>query len=627
MKKVLILVLLLSCSIFSIGQSVARMWNEAILEAIRKDFSRPTVHARNLFHLSVVMYDSWAVFDDVATPYLLGATHDEFHCEFEGFSFDEQEIELNKREAISYAAYRLLTHRFLNSPGHEESQHNFDSIFLALGYNKGNLSLDYSSGSAAALGNYIAQCMINYGLQDGSNEQNNYENQFYEPVNPSMILENSGNPRIVDPNRWQPLTFEVFIGQGGIEIPIKTPPFLSPEWGEVKPFAMNDGDVSIKESDETTYKIYHDPGAPPLIGGENDKAYKWGFALVGKWSSHLSPHDGVIIDISPKSQGNIESYPENYNEYENFYQKEGGDPGAGHDLNPSTGMPYTEQIVPRGDYTRVLAEFWADGPDSETPPGHWFTILNKVNDSPDLIKKIGGDGATVNDLEWDIKSYFTLGGALHDAAISAWSIKGYYDYLRPISAIRYMADQGQSSNPDLPSYNVNGIELEEGLVELVEPTDPLAGDNGENVNKIKLKAWRGTKYITDPDTDESGVDWILAEEWVPYQRPTFVTPPFAGFISGHSTFSRTAAEILTALTGDPFFPGGIGEFEIKRNEFLVFEEGPSVDMTLQWATYRDASDQTSLSRIWGGIHPPADDLPGRRIGIQIGEDAFKAALG
>ncbi len=48
-------------------------------------------------------------------------------------------------------------------------------------------------------------------------------------------------------------------------------------------------------------------------------------------------------------------------------------------------------------------------------------------------------------------------------------------------------------------------------------------------------------------------------------------------------------------------------------------------MTLQWATYRDASDQTSLSRIWGGIHPPADDIPGRVIGEKIGIAAFHLA--
>jgi len=118
---------------------------------------------------------------------------------------------------------------------------------------------------------------------------------------------------------------------------------------------------------------------------------------------------------------------------------------------------------------------------------------------------------------------------------------------------------------------------------------------------------------------------LLSNKWWPYQRPTFVTPPFAGYISGHSTFSRAAAEVLTKLTGDPYFPGGLGEFVAKKNEFLVFEEGPSQDIVLQWATYQDASDQTSLSRIWGGIHPPADDIPGRFIGIEIAEDAFNLA--
>ena len=116
------------------------------------------------------------------------------------------------------------------------------------------------------------------------------------------------------------------------------------------------------------------------------------------------------------------------------------------------------------------------------------------------------------------------------------------------------------------------------------------------------------------------------ERWWPYQRPTFVTPPFAGYVSGHSTFSRAAAEALTRLTGDPFFPGGLAEFTAERNAFLVFEQGPSVDVVLQWATYRDAADQSALSRIWGGIHPPVDDVPGRRMGVAVAERGWTRAL-
>ena len=51
------------------------------------------------------------------------------------------------------------------------------------------------------------------------------------------------------------------------------------------------------------------------------------------------------------------------------------------------------------------------------------------------------------------------------------------------------------------------------------------------------------------------MDWILAENWMPYQLISFVTPPFAGYVSGHSTYSRSAAEVLTLLTGTPYFPG------------------------------------------------------------------------
>ena len=78
----------------------------------------------------------------------------------------------------------------------------------------------------------------------------------------------------------------------------------------------------------------------------------------------------------------------------------------------------------------------------------------------------------------------------------------------------------------------------------------------------------------------------------------FVTPPFAGYVSGHSTFSRAAAEVLSIITGSPYFPGGIGEFKAEKDRFLSFESGPSVDVVLQWATYKDAADECGLSRIW-----------------------------
>jgi hypothetical protein len=604
--------------------SVARLWNDVLLHGIRNDFARPTVHSRNLWHVSAAIYDAWAVFDSTANTWLLGNQVDGFACDFVPPSAPI-DVHLAREEAISHAAFRLIEHRFAASPGEAEISITATQLLLDLGFDVSNRSLVYGDGSAAALGNYIADCYIQFGLQDGANESNDYENTVYQPVNPAVEPELPGNPNIVNLDRWQPISLTTFIDQAGNRI-LDEPTFLGPEWGQVSAFALTDASKTTYQRDGFDYDVYYDPGMPPTSQGPLWEEYKWGFSLVSIWSGHLDPTDGVMMDISPASLGNIQAYPADISEYPQFYNTlAGGDASAGYTSNPITGAPYAEQLVPRGDYARVIAEYWADGPESETPPGHWFVILNEVNDHPDLVKRFGGAGSELTPLEWDVKAYFALAGAMHDSAIAAWGIKGWYDYIRPLSSIRAMADLGQSSDPLLASYHVDGIPLVEDYIQLVPAGGSLAGPINENVGKIKLFAWRGPDFIDDPAVDQAGVGWILAENWWPYQRPSFVTPPFAGYISGHSTFSRAGAEVLTALTGSEYFPGGMGGVEISANDFLVFEEGPSVNMTLQWATYRDASDQCSLSRIWGGIHPPADDIPGRLIGEQIGNAAFELA--
>ncbi len=609
-------------------RSVARRWNEALLEAIRNDYARPTVHARNLFHVSVAMYDAWAAYDEVAVPYVLGHRIGSYAC---GFSGVEQPIdaEAARVEAMSYAAYRLLVHRFSASPEARGSLNSFRTLMTELGYTPAFTSIDYTSGSPAALGNYIARCVIDFGLQDGANELNGYASLAYRPINPPLRPAEPGNPTLIDANRWQSLSLQIFIDQSGHQLPGGTPPFVTPEWGSVVPFALNEGDRSVRVRAGHTYSVYRDPGPPPYTtedGSGTTDDYAWNFALVALWSAHLDPADGVLWDISPGAIGGIDTWPQTPAELRAFYAEvEGGDGSRGHAHNPHTGLPYDAQRVPRGDYARVLAEFWADGPSSETPPGHWFVLLNYVCDQPGLERRMRGDGPLLDALEWDVKAYMALGGAMHDAAIAAWSIKGWYDYIRPISAIRAMADRGQRSDPQQPRYAAGGLPLYPESIELIEAGDALAGADGEHVGKIKLRAWRGAHAVDNARENATGVGWIRAEDWWPYQRPSFVTPPFAGYVSGHSTYSRAAAEVLTLLTGDAYFPDGIARFRARRNEFLTFERGPSVDVELQWATYRDAADQCSLSRIWGGIHPPADDMPGRLLGRDIGQQAFAHA--
>jgi hypothetical protein len=213
--------------------------------------------------------------------------------------------------------------------------------------------------------------------------------------------------------------------------------------------------------------------------------------------------------------------------------------------------------------------------------------------------------------------YLALNAATHDAACACWGTKRYYDGWRPLSAIRYLAGLGQSTIPALPSYNANGLPLITNQIELVTVASVAAGRHaGLTPGKIAVRAWPGAPSNL---ATNSGVKWIHGDAWSTYQRATFVTPAFPGYFSGHSTFSRSAAEILAAMTGSPYFPGGLGVYS---NYVLGFEHGPSVPLTLQWATYYDAADQAGISRIWGGIHPPVDNLIGRRVGSMVGKDVW-----
>ena len=164
----------------------------------------------------------------------------------------------------------------------------------------------------------------------------------------------------------------------------------------------------------------------------------------------------------------------------------------------------------------------------------------------------------------------------------------------------------------------NGFVIPAGLV---DPNHPLFNLR-DFAGQIAIHTWPGQPE--DPATQVGGTEWILASKWVPFQQSTFVTPAFPGYISGHSTFSRSAAEVLTSLTGSEYFPGGLEEYTIPAGG-LDFELGPTQDITLGWATYYDAADQAGQSRLWGGIHVSVDDLTGRSLGSQVGRDAYALA--
>lgn len=621
------------------SSSVAREWIDAILEGIKQDGQGPTVHARNIFHLSAAMYDAWAVFEKDAEPYLLGNKVGEFQSHFDGFKPNTENVDSLQQVAICYAAFSLLEKRYSLYGSKHRVLDGYYNLLWSQGLSEKDRSTDYSSGSASALGNYIGEQYFLFGDTDGSNEENRHENQRYEPFNPAFDPGKPGVGSLKDPNRWQPIDINNFVNLKGIDVTLPEwnwlfvrdqTVFTTPEWGEVVPFSLDSTDLKVLERDGE-WKVFVDPGPPPLLTNKgldsSSQYYKWGFALNAVWSSFLDPADSIRIDMSPRAIGNIKQYPNSIDEYDEFYKLlEGGVSGSdGHSLNPVTGIAYEKNEVLRADYLRVIAEYWVDAINTYSPPGHWMDHLTLTSYDPKFEKRWRGKGASLSQLDWDIKSYFTLAGAMHDAAIACWSVKGYYDYVRPMTAIRYMASKGQSSDSLLPSYHPHGITLIDNHIELIEANDPLVGDEKENLHKIKIRAWRGPSVINDPFTETAGVGWVLGENWWPYQRYSFATPTFAGYVSGHSTFSPCGAEVLSLITGNPYFPGGMHSFTAKAGEFLEFEDGPTTDITLQWATYHDAAAETCLSRIYGGIHPPCDDLPGRKMGISVARKAVDKA--
>jgi hypothetical protein len=217
------------------------------------------------------------------------------------------------------------------------------------------------------------------------------------------------------------------------------------------------------------------------------------------------------------------------------------------------------------DEQKMIAEYWADGPRSELPPGHWNLFAQYVS-------RRDRHGATEHGLDLDVKLFFTLTNAIFDAGICAWDNKCAYASVRPITAVRYLF-QGK-----------------------------------------QVVAWSGPYQGTRP---------VDGATWFPYQPATFPTPPFPEYSSGHSNFSAAGAEILRLFTGRDVFGASIklaaGSSKVEPGAI------PKGDLTLSWATFSQAADQAGLSRRYGGIHFEQGDIDARATGRLAGRRAWARA--
>jgi hypothetical protein len=531
------------------------------------------------------MWDAWAAYDTKAEGVFVRERH------------AASDREAARRAAVSHAAYGVLAHRYTEAVGGPTTLACLRAVMKDAGYDPDDA---HDKGDdPVAFGNRVAHAILAATADDGANEANDYSDPAHtEADNPALLYDGVGSV-LKQPARWQPLNLSIAATQNGIILPAGVQSYIGAQWGSVRPFALRRSSTAVP---------WEDAGPAPSPG---PKMRDWIAEVIAK-TANLDPSDPRTIDISPGAYG---------------HNTLGANDGKGWEKNPVTGQPYAPQVVRLGDFARVMAEFWADGPKSETPPGHWNTIANAVTDSPAFERKLFGKGAVLDPLSWDVHMYLALNGAEHDAAIAAWDLKRRTMTARPISLVRWMGGKGQSSDPGAPSFDPDGLPLVPGLIEVVTKESSAPGQRHAAlacfVGQVVVRDWLGEPG--DRGGQSSGVAWVRAVEWITYQRRTFVTPAFPGFISGHSTFSRAGAEVLTKLTASPFFPGGLGEYVAPKDTFLTFEKGPTSEVRLQWASYFDAADEAGQSRLWGGIHIPPDDFAGRRVGHRVGLQAMELA--
>jgi hypothetical protein len=464
------------------SDNVILKWNEELLQAIRLHPAQtgPTITARAIGVLHTATYDAWAAYDAVAKGTRLGSQLRRPAAE---------RTEANKKKAISFAAYRVLTDLFPAARHPRIGEVDFAGQMAELGYTPNN-STDRTKPDG--IGNVAAQAVLDYRHNDGSNQLNGYaDTTGYQPVNTWNQINN--------PWRWQPLCVLTAAGvaAGRPHLPPPGEDCVAPHYTQQRAYTPQFKNV-VKFA-PFTYQV---PGPKKLPNGQYDPS-----------------------------------------EIDNLLQESA-------DLT---------------DREKVTAEYWADGPNTEFPPGHSCVFAQVISRK------------RAHSLDHDVKMFFEIGNALMDAGIASWNSKYVWDFVRPATAIRAR----------------------------------YAGQ--------QVRSWLGPYQ---------GYDWVDGSQWRPYQAPTVVTPPFPEYTSGHSTFTQAAAHILTQFTGSDSFGASVtikAGTSIFEPRTTTHPGVPATDVTLSWQTFTIAAEEAALSRIYGGIHFQSGNEHGRMMGRQVGFNVHSKA--
>jgi hypothetical protein len=457
-------------------------WNNIALDGVRAlgqlpftspDRARggPPQVARTIGIIFTAAYDAWAAYDNIAKPRHSTTPRRP----------PAQRTVANRRKAVSRAIARALLDQLppemFDAVFRASFEASINGLLLAEGVTPGDTNTN--ANNPVGVGNLAANAVLAFRHADHANQAGLYgDTTGYAAVNrPMAVLPPMAADAIDFPGRWQSLTYLTSSHEA------KSPDFIAPHWGVVKPFAMSSG----QQFRPTV------PPQNPLAQGFLDQA------------RHVMD---VQVHLTPEQ--------------------------------------------------KVIAEYWADGPRSELPPGHWCEFGAYVAERDHL------------GLDDTVKLFFALANAIFDASIATWDAKRHFDYVRPITAIRHLF-QGR-----------------------------------------RVRGWAGAG---------KGIQDIAGETWKPFQVPTFPTPPFAEFTSGHSAFSMAGAVVLKHFTGSDRF----GFFYSQDVPLKADPLEPVIDVVLSWATFSAAARQAGESRLYGGIHFYEGNVAGLDMGKKVGDLAYAKA--
>jgi membrane-associated phospholipid phosphatase len=226
------------------------------------------------------------------------------------------------------------------------------------------------------------------------------------------------------------------------------------------------------------------------------------------------------------------------------------------------------------DTQKAAAEYW--GIWGMAPAPQLIEMTKFVSDTNDLR------------LDDDVKLFFAASNAILDASIATWQAKYLYDYVRPITAIRALGDT------------------------------PISAWRPRSLPAVL--AYSTPAATTDATKDSvavpAGIGEVHASDWEPY----LPTPPFPAYVSGHSAFTATWARVMELATGKPDF-----NFRKTVRHLYVEQRELAQSVTLSYPTFASAAEASGLSRIWAGVHWPADNERGQELGRKVGENVWQRA--